>query len=153
MALSSTNQAFARESVWSGSTAGHQADCDHPPFRVDYLFDSRILVARFCGWFDTTCAWQRLEAISTELKCRVVEGVLLDIRDSTYTSGEGDARAFAAYFSSFLGRRRLAFISRSVAQCRMGALIADEAAMHGVSAKVFQDKQRAEIWLGSTDRR
>src|SRR5205823_12855794 len=96
-------------------------------------------------------AWQRLETIGNEVSRRPTEGVLLDVCDSTYTPGAADVRAFAAYLVSFLGRRRLAFITRSVVQYGMARMIAADAALHGVSVEVFQDTQQAESWLRSVD--
>jgi hypothetical protein len=123
------------------------------PFHIDYFSEPRIVVARFCGAFDTNGAWQRLEAIGTEVSRGAVEGVLLDVRDGRYTPDAADAHQFAAYLISILGRRRLAFLTRSVVQYGMARMIAADAAVHGVSVKVFQDERPAETWLCSTDMR
>jgi hypothetical protein len=154
VAIPPTNRRCANADGWGRSTAnGADLDCAETAFRPDYWSESRIVVARLCGSFDTAGAWQRLEAIGKEVTCRAVEGVLLDVRQSTYTPDPADAHAFAVYLISFLGRRRLAFITRSVVQYGMARMIAADAAVHGVSVKVFQGKQAAEAWLRSTDTR
>jgi hypothetical protein len=123
------------------------------PFQIDYFSESRIVVARLCGSFETAGAWERLEAIGTEVRRHAVEGVLVDVRDSKYAPSASDAHAFATYLITFLGRRRLALMPGSVAHYRMARIIWADAALHGVSVKMFRDEQAAATWLRSADPR
>jgi hypothetical protein len=69
-----------RDSIVDSHGRDRDRDRGDTPCRIDYLSESRIVVARFCGSFDTDGAWQRLEIIGKEVSCRVVEGALLDVR-------------------------------------------------------------------------
>ena len=121
--------------------------------RMDYAPESRVLVTRASRWIDRRGAWESLEAIGGEVSRRPVEGVLFDVCDSEYVPAEADAHAFAAYLIGFLGRRRLAFVTRSVIQYGMARMIATDAGAHGVSVRVFEDEEQAGSWLCSSDTR
>jgi hypothetical protein len=121
--------------------------------RMDYAPESRVLVTRAPRWIDTRGAWESLEAIGGEVSRRPVEGVLFDVCNSEYVPAEADAHAFAAYLIAFLGRRRLAFLTRSVIQYGMARMIAADARAHGISVRVFQDEEQAGSWLCSCDTR
>jgi len=136
-----------------GLTDGGDLDRGDISSGIDYLSETRIAVARFGGLVATRAAWQRLEAVAKEVGCRAVEGVLLDVRNSTFTADAAEARAFGVYLSSFLGRRRLAVVTRSVGQDDMARMIAAQAAVRRVSVKVFQEDQEAQTWLCSVDTR
>lgn len=146
------NPLFLNGNVRPGSTVDHvHLDRGGIQSRVTYLSEPRIVVARFCGSLDTDAVWQRLEGICNEVGRHAVEGVLVDVCDGTFTACPADIHAFAAYLISFLGRRRLAFITRSVIQYGMARMIAADAAAHGASVKVFRDHLQADVWLQSTD--
>jgi hypothetical protein len=116
---------------------------------MDYVFESRLLVTRLCRGIDTGGVWESFDVIRKESTRRPV--ALFDVRESEYVPSTADAHAFAAYVISFLGRRRLAFVTRSAIQYRMARMIVADTRAHRVNVSVFQDEHGAATWLCSSD--
>jgi hypothetical protein len=133
-------------------TRSHRNSSRGDTARIAYVFESRLLVTRLCRGVDRRGVWTSFEAIGEDMSCRPVEGVLFDLRESDYVPDASDAHAFAAYMISFLGRRRLAFVTQSAIQYGMARMIAADARAHRVDVRVFQDEHRAATWLCSADR-
>jgi hypothetical protein len=140
------------ELMSSSTVVDHNPARGDTAFLMDYVLESRLLVTRLCRGVDTGGVWESFEVIGKEVRCRPVEGVLFDVRESEYVPSTADAHAFAAYAISFLGRRRLAFVTGSAIQYRMARLIAEDACAHRANVSVFQDEHRAATWLCSSDK-
>jgi hypothetical protein len=111
-----------------------------------------ILRARFYGSVDAAEAWRGVAAVRRHLEDALVAGILLDVRESSYAPSVDEVRNFAIEFVSFLGRSRLAFVTRSEAQDARARSLADQAASRGIDVRVFQqNEQEALSWLQSVD--
>jgi hypothetical protein len=126
------------------------ADCGGMRLGVQYISESRMLLARFRG-LGMEAAWKCLATIHEEVGRRPVEGVLFDVRDSDLALAATDARAFAAYLNHFLGRRRFAFVTASPNQYAIARMIAADARAGRMAVMVFENEQQAESWLCSSD--
>lgn len=118
----------------------------------DLLMDegTGILRARFYGSVTVGEAWSGVAAIRKHVESAPVDGILLDVRDSAYTPSPDEARNFAIEFVSFLGRRRLAFVTRWHVHYAIARSVAQQAVSRGVEARVFQEHdQEAVDWLQS----
>jgi hypothetical protein len=119
----------------------------------DLLMDEAtgILRARFYGSGNVGEAWRGVAEIRKHVESAPVDGVLVDVRDSAYTPSPDEARNFAIEFVSFLGRRRLAFVTRWEVHSEIARSVAKQVVSRGVDAKVFHehDDQEAVAWLQS----
>ncbi len=140
----------------------HSPDPDPPPrdetsgaapYAVDYAADQRVVVARFRGQFTADEAWQGLQVIKTAVAANPVEGVLIDVRASDFTPTVEDVTGFAAEFVSFLGRRRLAVLTRLLVHYGLGRMMVQHAQARDIDAQVFIDEHEALEWLHSPDTR
>jgi hypothetical protein len=114
--------------------------------------DTGILQARFFGPGNVSEAWKGVAAIRTRVANAPVDGILVDVRDSTYTPSADEARNFAIEFVSFLGRRRLAFVTRLPVHYVVAGSVAQQAVSRGVDARVFHEHVvEAVAWLQSAD--
>jgi hypothetical protein len=121
------------------------------PFAVELLEEDRLICARLYGASDPDEARAAVAVIKSEVRAHPVEGVLLDFRDVRYTLTPDEASDVGTEFATFLGRRRLAFVTSSPAQDRWLRLIALRAEPQGVDIDVFEDEEAAIEWLHSPD--
>jgi hypothetical protein len=122
------------------------------PFVIEVLEEDRLILARLSG----PCTVDETHAVVAAIKSRIgtypVEGVLLDLREVDYSSDLDEAFDFAAdEFVSFLGRRRLAFVTTSPVHYGMARMICRRAEAEGVEIDVFADENAALAWLHSSD--
>lgn len=117
------------------------------PFTLAFLEDDLLVRADLRGkfTFDRTC--NAIQAVKCEIASRPVDGVLLDLRGVDYTPSIDEVAHFANELIGFLGRRRLAFVARSVAQFGMASLIVLHADYVGADMSVFLDEVDAMAWL------
>lgn len=120
-------------------------------FGVELLEEARILLARFCAPSNSDEAWQAVQAIKRQVTTSPVEGVLVDVNGIEYKATAAEVRSFATEFASFLGRRRLAFVSSSGTHFGMAQMIALQADARGAQVEVFKDDGAALDWLQSPD--
>ncbi len=121
------------------------------PFAVEVLEEDRLVLARLAGPFTVSEAHAALAAIKNRITAYPVEGVLLDLRGVEYTSTLDEAVDFLAEdFVSFLGRRRLAFVTVSPAHYGMARMISRRLESRGVEADVYADEHAALEWLHSS---
>lgn len=116
----------------------------------DLLMDENtgILRARFHGSGNVAETLNGVTAIRHRVESAPVDGILLDVRDSAYTPSTDEARNFAIEFASFLGRRRLAFLTRWQIHYVIAHSVAKQAASRGVEARVFREHDQEAIdWL------
>lgn len=140
----------------------HSPDPDPPargetgsavPYAVDYLADQRVAVGRFRGHFTAEDAWHGIQAIKAAVAANPVEGVLVDVRASDFAPTVEDVTGFAAEFVSFLGRRRLAVLTRLLVHYGLGRMMVQQAQARDIDAQVFLDEHEALDWLRSPDTR
>ena len=132
-----------------GSAAGRAPE-HRTTFGVTYNSETRMLLARFRS-SDPQVIWECLETIGNEVGRCAVEGVLFDVRNSNFLLVAPDANSFAAQLATILGRRRFAYVTRTLVQSELAVLIATDAWTRRVSVKVFRNEQEAESWLCSSD--
>ncbi len=120
-------------------------------FGVELLEEDRILLARFCAPSNPDEAWQGIQAIKQQVTASPVEGVLVDVNGIEYNATAAEVRSFAAEFVSFLGRRRLAFVTRSGTHFGIAQMIALQADARGAQVEVFKNDDAALDWLQSAD--
>jgi hypothetical protein len=123
------------------------------PFVVEYVPEHRVVIARFRGQFDSGSAWKGLDAIKGAVGSGAVEGVLLDVRAADYTPSIDEVSAFANEYVAFLGRRRLAVITRLLIHYGLARMLVQQAQASGVDAQVFLDERDTRDWLHSPDPR
>ncbi|PYR89287.1 MAG: hypothetical protein DMF84_25145 [Acidobacteria bacterium] len=121
------------------------------PFAVEVLEEDRLIRARLYGACDADEAHAAVAAIKSRVGTYPVEGVLMDVRDVQYTPTLDEACDFGTEFGSFLGRRRLAFVTRLPAQYGMARMISVRAEPRGIDVDVFGDEDEALEWLHSPD--
>lgn len=120
------------------------------PFAVEVLEEDRLIRARWYGEPNTGEARAAIAAIKNEVRAHPVEGVLLDCRD-VRTLTPDEASDVGTEFGNFMGRRRLAIVTRSPAQHPLARMIALRAEPRGVGIDVFGDERDAIEWLHSPD--
>ena len=121
------------------------------PFAVEVLEEDRLVCAR---WYDTSDPDETraaLARIKREVRAHPVEGVLLDFRQAPSLLTPDEASDVGAEFASFLGRRRLAFVTTSPAHEHLLRLIARRSEPQGVDIDIFDDETAAIEWLHSPD--
>jgi hypothetical protein len=120
-------------------------------FAVEVVQEDRLVRAKLYGESDV----DEVRATVAEIKSRVgsspVEGVLIDVRDVHYAPTPDEAQNLGADFFSFLGRRRLAIVTRSLVHYKMARTISLQAVPRGMQVGVFQDEHDALDWLHSPD--
>jgi len=109
--------------------------------------DNGVVLARFHGSSDAQEALSGLAEIRSLVNDRPVDGVLIDVRDADYVPAPGEVRNLVIELVSFLGRRRLALITRAEAGTDLARMIAREAAARGLEVEVFHDQPGASEWL------
>ncbi|NUR56487.1 MAG: hypothetical protein HOQ29_18745 [Acidobacteria bacterium] len=101
------------------------------------------------GTFTFDRTWNAIQAVKCEVKAHPVDGVLIDLRGVDYTPSLDEVAHVANELVGFLGRRRLAFVARSVVQFGMASLIVLQADALGTDISVFLDETDAMTWLRS----
>jgi len=117
------------------------------PFTLAFLEDDLLVRADLRGKFTFDRTWNVIQAVKCEIASHPVDGVLLDLRGIDYTPSVDEVAHFANELIGFLGRRRLAFVARSVAQFGMASLIVLHADYVGGDMSVFLDEIDAMVWL------
>ena len=120
-------------------------------FAVEVLPEDRLVRAKWYGASDSDDARAAVAVIRSEIGAHPVEGVLIDLRGARYALTPDEAADVGMEFASFLGRRRLAFLTTSPADERVVRLIARRAAPEGIEVDVFRDEHSAMEWLHSPD--
>ena len=123
------------------------------PFLLEYVPEQRVAVARFSGEFDTAAAWQAIGTIKAAVAAHPIEGVLMDVRASEYTPTVEEVNGFCAEFVGFLGRRRLAVLTRLIVQYGLARVMVQQAQAREIDAEVFVDEHEAHEWLHRPDSR
>lgn len=120
------------------------------PFSVALDEVNGVVLARFFGPSDNYEAWRGIGEIRSLVDDRPVDGVLIDLRDLDYMPGADEIRNFAIEFVSFLGRRRLAFVTRLQVHTDLARVIARQAASRGLDVEVFSNQHEASEWLDAS---
>jgi hypothetical protein len=121
------------------------------PFAVEVLEEDRLVCARWYGGSDRAETRAAVAMIKQEVRAHPVEGVLLDFRQASAMLTLDEATDVGAEFATFMGRRRLAFVTTSPAHNRLLSHIARQTEPHGVDIDVFEDEAAAMKWLHSPD--
>jgi hypothetical protein len=121
------------------------------PFAVEVIEEDRLVRVRLYGAANNEEARAVVAAIKTRVGTYPVEGVLMDVRDVQYAGTSDEASNLGTEFASFLGRRRLAFVTRSSVHYGMARMISRRAESSGVDVNVFPDEDAALEWLHSPD--
>lgn len=121
------------------------------PFAVEVVEEDRLVRVRLYGASNIEEARAAVAAIKTRVGTYPVEGVLMDVRDVQYAGTSDEASNLGTEFASFLGRRRLAFVTRSSVHHGMARMISRRAESRGVDVDMFPDEDSALEWLHSPD--
>ena len=124
-----------------------------PPFVLEYVPEQRVAIARFSGTFETAAAWQAIATIKAAVAAHPIEGVLGDVRASDYTPTVEEVTGFCAEFVGFLGRRRLAVLTRLIVQYGLARVLVQQAQARDIDAQAFVDEREAHEWLHRPDSR
>jgi hypothetical protein len=121
------------------------------PFAVEVVEEDRLVRVRLYGASNVEEARAAVAAIKARVGTYPVEGVLMDVRDLQYAGTSDEASNLGTEFASFLGRRRLAFVTRSTVHYGMARMISRRAESRGVDVDLFADEDAALEWLHSPD--
>jgi hypothetical protein len=112
-----------------------------------------LAIATFSGECDPREAWKGIAAIRATVHSEAIDGVLIDVRDVTYTPSPDEVYKLANEFVTFLGRRRLAIVTHGRIHTEIARNMANVVARYGLDMQVFDTPDIASRWLSTPDER